>query len=231
MSTNTQRQADRVYEALLTRIVRGSLSPGSRIVERDVAERLGVSRTPVRDAIRRLQVEGFLESLRGSRYDRPVVASLTGDDARDYHDFVMALESVVARRVASLPPEARVAVAEKMSGLNRKFLALGEETPGDIAAILEADHAVHAAYIEAVAGPRLLALRAAVKPQLDRYAFNYGASIAAFIPDAAAEHEEIATAIAAGDIEGAGAAVMRNWENAASRLDNAIAAAGERGDW
>jgi len=220
-----------VYQALLGRIVQGSLAPGSRLIERDVAERLGVSRTPVRDAIRRLQTEGFVESLAGSRYDRPVVASLTGEDARDYHDFVMALESVVARRVAAMPEDIRTGVAERMSARNREFRALGERAPNDISGILEADHAVHRAYIEAAAGARLLALRAAVKPQLDRYAFNYGASLASFVPEAAAEHEAIASAIAAGKVDGAGAAVMRNWENAATRLQNAIAAAGERGDW
>jgi len=55
MAKATRGQADRVYQALLGRIVQGSLAPGSRLIERDVAERLGVSRTPVRDAIRRLR--------------------------------------------------------------------------------------------------------------------------------------------------------------------------------
>lgn len=231
MRTGTPRQADRVYGELLTRIVRGSLAPGSRIVERDVADRLGVSRTPVRDAIRRLQTEGFLEYPTGAKYDRPVVASLTGEDARDFHDFVIALESVVARRVAAFPTEERAGIVERMRARNREFRALGERAPSDVAAILDADHAVHAAYIEAGAGARLFALRAAVKPQLDRYTFNYGSELASFVPDAAVEHEAIAAAIQAGDVDGAGAAVMQNWENAANRLGQAIEATGERGDW
>jgi DNA-binding GntR family transcriptional regulator len=143
----------------------------------------------------------------------------------------MALESVVARRVAALPEDVRAGVAERMSARNREFRAVGERAPLDVSGILEADHAVHGAYIEAAAGARLVALRAAVKPQLDRYTFNYGASVASFVPEAAAEHEAIASAIVAGDVDGSGAAVIRNWENAATRLQNAIAAAGERGDW
>ncbi len=226
----SRSQAERVYEALLTRIVRGVLGPGSRIVERDVADRLGVSRTPVRDAIRRLTTEGFLESTTDSTYDRPVVASLTGEDARDFHDFVIALESVVARRVAALPGEERVRIVQKMRAHNEEFRSLGERTPLDVAAILEADHAVHSAYIEAGAGTRLLALRAAVKPQLDRYVHNYGSALGVFVPEAAVEHEAIAAAIEVGDAETTGLAVMRNWENAARRLQNAITA-GDRGDW
>ena len=220
-----------MYGELLGRIVRGGLAPGSRIVEREVAGRLGVSRTPVRDAIRRLQAEGFVETAGGPSYDRPVVASLTEDDARDYHDFVMALESVVARRVAALPLDVREGVAERMAARNREFRSLAERAPLDPAAILEADHAVHAAYIEAGAGARLLALRAAVKPQLDRYALAYGSAISTFVPQAAIEHEAIARAIADGDADGAGTAVIKNWENAASRLQDAIAAVGGKGGW
>lgn len=226
-----ERQADRVYEALLTRIVRGALGPGSRIVERDVADRLGVSRTPVRDAIRRLTTEGFLESPTDSKYDRPVVASLTGEDARDFHDFVIALESVVARRVAAFPIAERAPIVEKMRIHNREFQTVAERVPLDLAAVLEADHAVHAAYIEAGAGRRLLALRAAVKPQLDRYTFNYGSTLGGSAPEAAAEHEAIASAIETGDADATSAAVMRNWENAARRLQDAIASAGDRGNW
>jgi DNA-binding GntR family transcriptional regulator len=231
MPTSRVNHADRVYSELLTRIVRGNLAPGSRIIERDIAERLGVSRTPVRAAIRRLQAEGFVESLEGSKYERPVVASLSEEDARDYHDFVMALESVVARRVAGLTQDVRERVAEHMSARNREFRALGERAPLDPAAILEADHAVHAAYIEAGAGPRLLSLRAAVKPQLERYALNYGSAFPQMVPQAALEHEAIARAIADGDVERAGAAVIRNWENSASRLRDAITASGDRGGW
>lgn len=225
------RSADRVYDALLTRIVQGALAPGTRIVERDVADRLGVSRTPVRDAIRRLQAEGFVESLGGSAYDRPVVASLTRDDARDYHDFVMALESVVARRVAAMPRDVREGVARLMRERNDLLMAIAEQTPLDLQGILEADSAVHAAYIDAGAGPRLLALRAAVKPQLDRYGLSYGSTLASIVPSAAAEHDEIASAILDGDADRAGSAVLRNWENAARRLQDAISASGERGSW
>ncbi|MFB6240160.1 MAG: GntR family transcriptional regulator, partial [Gemmatimonadota bacterium] len=50
------------YTRLRELIVRGQLAPGSRIIETDVAERLGVSRTPVRSALQRLEQEGFIES-------------------------------------------------------------------------------------------------------------------------------------------------------------------------
>lgn len=231
MTVNRSR-ADEVYDALLSRIVSGSLAPGSRVVERDIAERLDVSRTPVRDAIRRLATEGFIETESDSRYDRPVVASLTEEDARDLHDMVMALETVVARRVAALDDEVRSRVAERVRTANERFREMGTRDPVDASSLVDADHAVHAAYIEAGAGARLLTLRASVKPQLDRYAFAYGGQMgAAIVPAAAAEHDAIADAIEAGDVDGAGVAVMKNWENAARRLRAAIRRTGERGEW
>ena len=56
--TRRRSRADHAYVMLRDLIVRGSLAPGSRIIETDVAERLGVSRTPVRDALRQLLQEG-----------------------------------------------------------------------------------------------------------------------------------------------------------------------------
>ena len=66
-----------VYEQLRDLIVHGHLAPGSRIVESDVAGRLGVSRTPVRGALQRLQQEGYIVDPSGGRLARPTVSPLT----------------------------------------------------------------------------------------------------------------------------------------------------------
>jgi DNA-binding GntR family transcriptional regulator len=78
----------RVYETLRQAIVHGQLSPGQRVRDQDLAHQLGVSRTPVREALQRLEDEGLVEARRGSltrimpldtaaAYDAfPVVASL-----------------------------------------------------------------------------------------------------------------------------------------------------------
>ncbi|MDX1394974.1 MAG: GntR family transcriptional regulator [Gemmatimonadota bacterium] len=224
-------RSGRVYEALLEGIVHGRLAPGARIVERDVAERLDVSRTPVREAIRRLKTEGLVDASPASRYDRPIVSGLSEEDARDLHDVVIAVETVVARRVAGMPEKERRPVVAEIRRRNDALRALGEREEPPIAGIVDADHAVHAAYIEAGAGERLLALRAAVKPQLDRYSFAYVPRMADVVPAAADEHEAIAAAIEAGDRDAVTRAVMANWENAADRLRRAIEARGAGDTW
>src|SRR6266516_1813696 len=71
---------DQVYARLRDLIVQGSLAPGSRIVETEIASRLGVSRTPVREALQRLQQEGFVNGAPGAQQSRLTVAPLTRDD-------------------------------------------------------------------------------------------------------------------------------------------------------
>src|SRR5688572_4028025 len=92
---------DQVYARLRDLIVQGSLGPGSRIVETEIATRLGVSRTPVREALQRLQQEGFVIGAPGAQQSRLTVAPLTRDDVHELLDIVGALEGLGAYRGAS----------------------------------------------------------------------------------------------------------------------------------
>src|SRR6476660_2064412 len=73
----------RAYEELRSLIVWGQLPPGARIAERAVADRLGLSRTPIRSALHRLQQEGFVASAGRGTDQRLIVAPLTGDDGQE----------------------------------------------------------------------------------------------------------------------------------------------------
>ncbi|MET7612939.1 GntR family transcriptional regulator [Streptomyces seoulensis] len=95
---------ERVLAALRQDIIAGRLAPGDRLVERELADRYGVSRVPVREAIRALVGEGFVlfESAR-----RTVVRRLTPDDVRELFELREALEVYAAGLAASrATPEA-----------------------------------------------------------------------------------------------------------------------------
>src|SRR5690625_7825080 len=77
-----------VYERLRELIVHGRLAPGSRIIETEIADRLSVSRTPVRSALQRLQQEGDIVSVSSGRQARPIVAALTQGCAGEAVDIV-----------------------------------------------------------------------------------------------------------------------------------------------
>src|SRR6478672_9291524 len=105
---------DQVYMRLRDLIVQGSLAAGSRIVETEIASRLGVSRTPVREALQRLQQEGFVIGAPGAQQSRLTVAPLTRDDVHELLDVVGALEGLGARRAASQDAAERRTLAKDL---------------------------------------------------------------------------------------------------------------------
>ena len=219
-----------VYERLRELIIDGRLAPGTRIVETDVAERLGVSRTPVRGALQRLQQEGFVVDSPTLRQNRPTVAPLTSEDARELFLLVGALEGLAAHRAALGTVAERAAVATSLTAINDAFATAAAAKRLDHARLVELDEQFHRCYMDA-AGPRILAIHATVKPQAERYERLYVSMLAAELQTSVIEHRAIVKAIRAGNAPGAQGAVETNWRNAAERLAAVVAASGERGSW
>jgi DNA-binding GntR family transcriptional regulator len=221
---------DQVYERLRNLIIAGRLAPGTRIIETDVATRLGVSRTPVRGALQRLQQEGFVVDSPTLRQTRPTVAPLTRDDARELFLLVGALEGLAAHRAALGSPSERSALAAELAEINDALAdAAGAPRP-DHARIFDLDDRFHKAYMRA-AGPRVLAIHGTVKPQAERYERLYVSMVTEELHTSVTEHRAIVKAIRGGNAPAAQAAVETNWRNAAERLVSVVAASGERGRW
>ncbi len=218
------------YRDLRAAIIWGQVPPGSLISERAVAERLGLSRTPVRSALHRLEQEGFVSAQGQGRERRLIAAPLTLDDGQELLSIVGHLEGLAARIAALLPaPRRRLLVAE-LRALNRA-LGGGAGRARDASHYFDLDLAFHRAYVEGVVGPRLLTLHRAIKPQSERYTRLYASILLDVIPTSVKEHEAIARGIAAGDPDAAQHAAEANWRNAAQRLGRIIAQHGERGSW
>ena len=231
-STNGARQdnVSRVYEELRALIVSGQLPPGARIAERAVVSRLGLSRTPVRSALHRLQQEGFIASSGNGREQRLIVTPLTQTDGRELLLIVGHLEGLAAREAAALPADVRRPMVRRMREINRQ-LAIASRTRGAHSRAFELDLEFHRSYVEGIVGPRLLALHHAIKPQSERYTRLYVNVLLDELPTSVKEHEKIIRGIGSGDSDAAQAAVETNWRNAARRLENVIAEHGERGLW
>jgi len=218
----------RTYQELRGVIVQGQLPPGSRISERVLAVRLGLSRTPVRSALRRLEQEGLV--VMNERERRLYVAPLTLTDGQEVYLIVGHLEGLAARMAASLPSARRKLLVARLRELNRD---LGTESRirNDSARIFDLDLEFHRSFVEDVAGPRLLTLHRAIKPQSERYARLYMSVLLDELTLSVSEHQRIVTAIAKGDADAAELATEKNWHNAARRLAHVIAQNGERGSW
>lgn len=220
-----------VYHALRELIVRGQLAPGARIVESDVATRLQVSRTPVRGALQRLTQEGYVVDSPSLQQSRPTVAPMTREDAMELFSIVGEIEGLAARYAAQLAAGVREKLAAELTSLNTRLgKAATVRTPRrDLLHAL--DERFHRAYVMAAAGPRLLALHDAVKPQAERYERLYVSLLSGGLAPSVKEHDAIARAIRSGDADAAQRAVQANWRNAATRLGAVITTVGERGAW
>jgi DNA-binding GntR family transcriptional regulator len=220
------------FQQIREMIVRGRLAPGSRIVEAELAERLGVSRTPVRGALHLLYKEGYIVSAPvGSRKTRLAVAALTKEDARELYSIVGHLEGLAAAVTARMESAARTAVVGRLKELNQELSELAKARRSDPNRIFELDINFHETIVEGGAGPRLRALHGSIKPQTERYWRLYASAIVDQLGISVDEHLLIVQAISAGDAAAAERALQMNWENGAERLCRVIDTLGERGSW
>lgn len=131
---------EQAVEEIRTAIMRGELAPGSRITEKAVEQRLGVSRTVVREALRQLESERLIRMEPGSG---PVVTQLTRDEARQLYEVRAALEATAARLAARHGDEASI------RALETAFSQIGEEPPASLEAMLAVKNDFYAALIAA----------------------------------------------------------------------------------
>ena len=218
------------YRRLHALIVDGILAPGSPLVESDVCTRLGVSRTPVRAVLLRLQQEGLVRGTpaRGGRLN---VSPLTAADLREVFLMIGALEATAVRQAACLDGPAREALASVLAAASGGLRAAVTRRPPDLAAAL-AEHALfHRASVEVAAGPRLRAELDTLAPQADRYQRSYSAATVYAIDQMTAAHDAIVAAIREGDGDAAERAVAADWRLAAEGHAEMLAVLGERGSW
>lgn len=175
-------------------IITGELAPGSRLVEDRLAEQLGVSRNPVREALQVLAGEGFVEVLprRGA-----VVAQVTAEHAGDLFDIRMALEPLAARLAARRASPAALASLEGVLARSREATDQGE-----LDVLAECNSAFHQLVVEA-SGNAYLALLMA--PMARRIQWVFRTSAADRAPHSWQEHEGLLHALQAGDEEHAAA--------------------------
>ena len=222
--------ARHAYARLRHLVVRGSLAPASRIAESDLATRLGISRTPAREAMRRLLAEGLLVRDGGGERPRLAVAPVGPADVVELYDAAGALEGVAVRSVSALEETERRALVARLRECEASFRRATNKRPLDYDELFERHNAFHDALMNACAGPATRALLDALRPRLDRYEWLYAPVIGPDFSDTFAEHAAVITAVKAGDGAASERALRRNWMRGGRRLAKALVtrSAGER---
>lgn len=192
---------DHAYTAIRDAIVSGELAPGARLRDGELEEWLGVSRTPIREAIARLETAGLVRTRRAKATE---VAPLDEREALAAQRVAASLHELAVRDGA---PQLTGEDLDEMRAANARFAAA--LTSGDVDAAIDADDAFHAVPVRASANPLLPALLEQVTPLLRRLERMRFASLAG--RDSVAAHERILAACADGDAEAAAARTRENW--------------------
>lgn len=195
---------DVVFNTLRQAILRGELKPGERLMEIQLANKLGVSRTPIREAIRKLELEGLVLMIPRKGAE---VAEITEKNLRDVLEVRGALEELAVRLACE-----RI----DTEGIERlKQAAKGFETvldSEDITKIAEADVAFHDIIYIATDNERLIQLLNNLREQMYRYRVEY-LKQKEFHSKLMSEHLDIISAIERGERDKAASITSRHIEN------------------
>ncbi len=181
------------YAAMKTAIQDSSFAPGYQASEQEIADRLGMSRTPVHEAVIRLQEEGLVRVLSRKGV---LIRALAPEDMREIYDVIVAIEGRAAELLAALPASERAGVAVDLvahtDAMDRAWQA------GDLPAWGQADALFHRSLVERAGNSRMTRIIQTINDQSHRARMltlklrrELGASVA--------EHRALIEAINRGD--------------------------------
>jgi DNA-binding GntR family transcriptional regulator len=217
-------RTSRAYAQLYELIVYGRLPPGARIAEGPLAEALGVSRTPVREALHRLRQEGLLIEVGGGSglRGRLAVAPLQRERMEELYALAGAIEGLAARGLSKVDAAERKQLVKRLEATERAFHAEARRRNPEFDRLFELHQAFHRALVETAAGPETHAVLRTIRPQLDRYEWFYAPVAGPDFTPTRNEHAAIVEAVRKGNADELEAAVRTNWLNAARRLGPSI---------
>jgi DNA-binding GntR family transcriptional regulator len=201
---------DDVHRRLRDAIVDGTLSPGEQLRDQEVAAWLGVSRTPVREALLRLQQAGLVAALPGRS---TTVASLDSKAARDAQAVVASMHELAVREaVGQLTPDDLA----RMRDANARFEAALKA--GDADAALDADDELHGIPVAAAGNPALAAVLDQFTPVLRRVERLRFSSLSG--RGSVALHARLIDLCEAGERDAAAKVSHETWQTLAPLLDD-----------
>jgi len=195
-----------IYDVVLTRVLDGSFAPGSRVRDTAVAEQLGVSRTPAREALVRLAQDGFLDADAGKGFR---VRRLDSREVQEIYPVVATLECMALEMSVPL----LAATVAKLDSLNHEI----EECLDDPVRRIHLDEDWHRELLRRCDNQRLLSLIAGLKQRMRVYEYDYWRNTR-LAETSTHEHAEIAHALAANDLKSATELLRRQFDRSAERI-------------
>lgn len=191
---------DQIYDEILNLLLKGELPPESRVKDSIMAKEFAVSRTPVREALLRLEREGFLENQLNRGF---VVQPLTLREVEEIYPVLWTLETLALKSSGPLPKTRLDRLESLTSQMENKRSSPMERT--------EKDTRWHETLLESCGNERLLAMIKQLKGVALRYEYAY-MHRQDWIRTSVGEHREIARLVSEGDRGGAAKLIETHWK-------------------
>jgi DNA-binding GntR family transcriptional regulator len=193
---------DDVYRRLRDAIVDGTFTPGEQLKDGELADWLGVSRTPVREAILRLGASGLVVTLPGRS---TTVSTIDARAVRDARDVIAAMHELAVREMAGRLSEDDV---DRMRDANRRFAQA--IASGDVGAALDSDEELHRIPVAALGNHALEAVLEQFEPvvrRAERLRFSRDGHLSVEL------HEQLIELLAAGEVQRAASVEFDIWHS------------------
>jgi DNA-binding GntR family transcriptional regulator len=203
---------DRISASIRDSIIEGKLVPGERLAEPDVANQLGVSRTPLREAFLQLEAEGFLtvNPRKGA-----IVSALSLKDAEETYEIKSSLEALAARlSVKFLNPT----ILKELRDINNKMRTIANSEEKNYKEFLELNAEFHQIITDSCGNDKLRKTIVVLRNQTLRYNYIY-LSLISHLEESVQEHDSLILALEKKDESEIEILVKNHGENARQALN------------
>ena len=204
---------EQVYETLLNLIISHELAPGEKLVDKDLAAQLGVSRTPIRESLRRLEDEGFVATA-ANQWTR--VAPIDMSQGEDIYPIICELETLALNTVEEHLDASRIALMEKA---NDEFEIAVQD--GDTRNAMRLDTLFHSILVESGGNQEIAPLLHVLKLKVQRLEFSFF-QYKDIATKSVEEHQSVIAHLRENDMDRARNALRKNWLNGLVRFRDAV---------
>ena len=201
--------SQKVYRALKTEIIKGSLKPGTKLSEGKIAKQMEVSRTPIREALRELAAEGFVKI---SPNQGVVVSNASVEDVQEVLQIRGVLEGLAARLATKMISEEEIKELEKYQKQMEYYTK-----KDDVLAFSEMDAEFHELILNICGNNKLIQIRKNISDQAHRYRIR-SLSIPGRLKYSLKEHQEIVEALKRKNAEQADRLSQKHIENVLANI-------------
>ncbi|MCK5237471.1 MAG: GntR family transcriptional regulator [Deltaproteobacteria bacterium] len=200
---------EKIVDFIKDSITSGRLKPGERVPEQEIAESFGISRTPIREAFRQLESEGFISFIarKGA-----VVSHITAKDVSEFYAIKSLLDGYAARLACAKFTDKEIA---KLKSLNQQMEKCAEKN--DVKGFFRLDNQFHDIFLKASGNEKLYALSHQIVQQFERYRIT-ALSVPGRLAISVTQHKDIIKAFSDKNVTQVEALVRDNAEHSAEIL-------------